>query len=165
MSTTHTFIANDFRPWNTMSDKQKANAVKYNLRTKYSDLPKSNQEQIIKTYEGEEMPDGAKFTKDILKAEDYVKVFQWTVKTDFLEKCPNPETKQTEELFNTFNIAGFVHNETGPALINMVADREEFYMNGKEVDAEMAKKMQHNNQFITKLDKLMTQSDDSVAAD
>lgn len=157
MSTTHTFLAHDFRPWLTLSDKQKTNCDKYNLRTKWVDLDKVAQEQILKTYVDQEKPDGTKFTKKDLINDDHVKVFQWSVKTDFLEKCPEPSKKQTEELFNTFNMSGFVHNEVGPALINMVADMEEFYMNGKEVDAEIAKKLKHNNKFVTKFDKLINE--------
>lgn len=150
MSTTKTFTTFDWRPYSTLSDKQKSNIAKYDVTKTWDELSKPARDLILKVYEKD-------FTPTQLKEDKHVQVFQFSVKTEFLEKCPEPETKQTEELFNTFNIASFVHNETGPALVNMVADRQEFYMNGKEVDAEMAKKMIHNNNFVTKFDKLISE--------
>lgn len=162
MSTTKLFTTYDLRPWTTLSDKQAFNANKYNKKKSWKDLSKGEKDLVLKVYVGMETPNdkhpsGSKFTEGFLKTEYYTNVFKFSIKTELLEKCPNPKEKQVEELFNNFNIAGFVHNEAGPALINMVADREEFYMNGKEVDPEMVKKMKHNSEFVSKFDRLINE--------
>jgi hypothetical protein len=145
MSSTKLFTSFDLRPYKTLSEKQKVNITKYsNLRKTWDSLTPKELE-LIKSIE----------EYNSFHGDDYVNVFQFSVKTEFLEKCPHPENERVESLFNDFNIALFVHNETGPAFINMVANREEFYLNGKQVDEEMAKKMMHNSNFVQKLDTLL----------
>ncbi len=41
---------------------------------------------------------------------------QFTVKNEFLERCPNPNDCDIEQLVS-FNLKNFLHNENGPAVI------------------------------------------------
>jgi hypothetical protein len=54
-----------------------------------------------------------------------------SVKTDFLNKCPNPEEHTAYELFDQFNVSNYLHNTEGPAFIDLGDNEEKYFINGK----------------------------------
>lgn len=81
--------------------------------------------------------------------------FTVTVKTEFCQNSPNYETTHMFDLLNQFDLIKYLHNETGPALIDHKANQSEYFLNGKTVSEEMIKEMQHTQKFNEKLETLL----------
>jgi hypothetical protein len=59
--------------------------------------------------------------------------YEFTVKKEFLQNCPNPETFAAFELFDNHAIYHHFHNTEGPAFTELATNRHEFFINGKYV--------------------------------
>lgn len=80
--------------------------------------------------------------------------FSFTVKSEFLQKCPNPSTQTCYDLFSKFYLLGYIHNPKGPAVINLKTNEDSYWIDGRLIDVdspEDAKKMRHNYEFNKKL--------------
>lgn len=78
-----------------------------------------------------------------------------TVKTEFLKVEPSPEKCEALDLFAEKNIAQYLHNPTGPALVHIPNNHEEFFIDGSACSKEEAERIKHTMGFNTKLDKLL----------
>jgi len=61
---------------------------------------------------------------------------QLSVKSDFLNKCPNPEEYSAFELFDQFCVADYLHNTKGPAFVDLGDNEEKYFINGKPFTKE-----------------------------
>lgn len=77
--------------------------------------------------------------------------FQFTVKGDFLKKCPTPETVETYELMTKYKLNQFLHNPMGPAITRLKDNFVEYWLDGQLVPKEVGEKIAHNASFQTKL--------------
>ena len=77
--------------------------------------------------------------------------FRFTVKDDFLKRCPTPETIDVYELMTKYKLNQSLHNPKGPAITRLKDNHSEYWMDGQMVPKEVAEKMIHNNDFATKL--------------
>lgn len=79
--------------------------------------------------------------------------FIYTVKADFLTKVPNPEECSNHELWDQHAIFQYLHNPSGPALVNTASKdkdgkpKEVFFLNGKKVSDDERDKIIYSNNF------------------
>lgn len=80
------------------------------------------------------------------------KIFQISVKPEYLKICSDPENVDFAKQLVEFQIGKYFHNTNGPAIYNAVKDFSEYYIDGKyqEPDSEVVQKIKHNNQFTAK---------------
>lgn len=74
--------------------------------------------------------------------------FQFTVKKEFVVN--NNPNGSLYDLMITGKMPQFLHNPSGPALINLTTNRKEFYLNGRACDDETRKRIEHNTNFKDK---------------
>lgn len=87
---------------------------------------------------------------------DKLKEFTFTVKSEFLQNCPNPETKTSYELFDDHAIYNFFHNPEGPAMVNLKNGAEEFFINGKYVkEGEERERIKYGKNFKEGFDQAL----------
>lgn len=72
--------------------------------------------------------------------QDSEKVFTFTVKATFLEKCPEPSKYDVITLNKDYHMLTYLHNEVGPAIINHIQKIDEFWLDGKHLVADDPKK-------------------------
>lgn len=90
---------------------------------------------------------------------------RFTVMTDFLRYCSNPEGESAYNLMNMYKMKKFLHNEDGPAIIrlfNLTAprkDREEYWIKGKKIPYEEGEKMLSDIKFNNKLESMVNDTD------
>lgn len=85
------------------------------------------------------------------------KRFQFTVKSEFLQDCPNPEEQEAYDLLVKYKINQYLHNPTGPAVIRHKDNFSEYFINGQRASDEVAEKIAHNSSFSKKLGDLVTE--------
>jgi hypothetical protein len=56
--------------------------------------------------------------------------YTFTVLKRFLQRCPSPEKLKMEDLYNDHGLWAYFHNETGPALIRHLDNKQEHYICG-----------------------------------
>lgn len=87
--------------------------------------------------------------------------YTFTVKAEFLQNCSTPEKFTTAELMTKYRMRDSLHNPAGPAVVFHENTRQpgllQFYINGKELIGEDAKKMEHNYKFKGKLSDIVNQ--------
>lgn len=72
--------------------------------------------------------------------------YQFTVKIEFMKKVDVTEWS-VYELMSKFQMANYLHNSIGPAIIHLDTGHQEFWLNGKQVSEETASKMRHTISF------------------
>lgn len=77
--------------------------------------------------------------------------FQFTVKTEFLNRCYRPNDYDTYTLNNTYYITKWLHNPSGPAVVDTVNKTQQWWINGKLIPQEEAERMMHRLKFNDKL--------------
>ena len=87
--------------------------------------------------------------------------FTLTVKSEFLEKCPEPEKLSPSKLNSEFYMVKYLHNPSGPAIIRHDEAAKkckngpiEYWMDGVCLNVEnieLAEKIKHNHLFNAKL--------------
>lgn len=86
---------------------------------------------------------------------DKKKRFQFTVKKDFLEKCPNPETIADPELFTEYKINLYLHNEKGPAVTRMKDGFVLYWIEGKMLTKEEGERIAHIHDYTTRFNDMI----------
>lgn len=92
--------------------------------------------------------------------QDVEKKYTLTVKSEFLQDCPNPSELTHQDLNIKHNMFKHFHNENGPAIVRHRDNREEYWLNGVclHTDPEVApgtlEKLLHKIQFNKKLESL-----------
>ena len=92
-------------------------------------------------------------------------LFEFTVKKEFLEKCPNPSEHDLEALTVTFSHQKFLHNPAGSAVnyleklpkevkeklnsIDETSGLKAYWLDGTLLKGEERKKFIHDTQFHT----------------
>jgi hypothetical protein len=76
---------------------------------------------------------------------------EFTVKTAFKEKCPDPEKHKIYELMTTFKLNQYLHNPAGPAMVRLKDNRQEYWIDGQILTQEQGAKLCHNFNFKNKL--------------
>ena len=61
---------------------------------------------------------------------------QVTVKSDFLIKCPDPESIDMFTLINDFNLFDYLHNTEGPAFVGAMSSIKLWAVHGQVFDDE-----------------------------
>lgn len=104
-------------------------------------------------------------------------LFTFTVKKEFLDKCPNPNEHDLESLTTNYEFNKFLHNPMGPAVIYEVKIPQEvrdallkneaiglvedkvvaYWLNGNLMSGEELKKLKHDTEFGDKFDKMLAQ--------
>lgn len=79
------------------------------------------------------------------------KRFKFTVKAEFRTRCSNAHEMDVYDLMTKHQLASFLHNPGGPAIIHNVDGIMEYWLNGKKVSKEEGEKMAHNFQFNNEL--------------
>lgn len=77
------------------------------------------------------------------------KKFEFTVKSEFLEKCPNPTEHSQYDLMTKFKANQFLHNPHGAAIHRLKDGFKDYWIDGNHATAEEAKKIEHGAQFKT----------------
>jgi hypothetical protein len=77
--------------------------------------------------------------------------FLLTVKSEFRNKCPNPEKLDTYELMTRYRLNQFLHNPVGPAIVRLKDNYIEYWLEGQKVSEEVGKRIAHNQEFASKL--------------
>lgn len=77
--------------------------------------------------------------------------FVFTVKSEFLQECPNPEQFSSYELITEKKLLPNLHNPVGPAIHALVKDIKEYWLNGNKLSDEEGKDMEHKAQFNKEL--------------
>ena len=85
--------------------------------------------------------------------QDSKKNFTFTVKGEFLTKCPNPEEYDSYDLITKFGLPAYIHNPSGPAvhLHHLGPEGLEYWINGKQLSKEEGAKIAHDHNFNNKL--------------
>lgn len=80
-------------------------------------------------------------------------------KSEFAKLNPNYETMNTIDLFKSTDIQKFLHNPNGPAIIDVLNNKQTYFLDGNLIaeDTEEYKKIKHNEQFNGKMDKLLAE--------
>jgi hypothetical protein len=76
--------------------------------------------------------------------------FQFTIKDSFLKKT-NPAEHDVYDLMTQHQMAEYLHNPVGPAIVVFNTTHEEYWLNGKRLDAANAEKIKHDFQFNNKV--------------
>jgi hypothetical protein len=87
------------------------------------------------------------------------KKFEFTVKSEFYDQVPNPEEFPAYDIMVEKQVHNFLHNPNGPAIVQLETKEEAYFLDGKEVSEEEAKKIKHAGQFNDRLDDLISQKD------
>lgn len=88
---------------------------------------------------------------EISKFQSGDKRFIFTVKSEFLTKCPDYATVNTYELMTKYKLNQYLHNPTGPAIHRVKDDWLEYWIDGQIVSKEVGEKIAHTHQFNEKL--------------
>lgn len=89
------------------------------------------------------------------------KEVQFAVKTEFLKKCNNPQDFDAYNLLTKYQLAKFLHNPGGPAIVLLKSpEKAEYWLDGKKLSEEEGRKMAHNHEFNDRFVKTLT--NDSV---
>ena len=86
------------------------------------------------------------------------KELTFVVKSEFLQVInADPKDVKWEDIFLKFQMAQYVHNENGPAVISHVANGyKEYWLHGKRVtDPEQIKRIEHNQEFNNKFEEFL----------
>lgn len=85
----------------------------------------------------------------------------YTVKKEFLNVCSNPHEKTEAELLGDFNLPKYLHNTNGPAIVdplNLVEkNKEQFWIDGKRLKEEYAKKIKLGQAFDKEMETFLTE--------
>jgi hypothetical protein len=74
--------------------------------------------------------------------------FQFTVKLEFTRKvCSRPTEYDNYDLITLFKINRYLHNTSGPAIIDTVTKNISWWLNGNKLSKEDAERMVHNSKF------------------
>ena len=76
--------------------------------------------------------------------------FQFTVKGDFIKKC-DPNEFDVYDLMTKHQMASYLHNPAGPAIVHLHTGMTQYFVNGKQLNKEDAKKIEHSYKFNNKL--------------
>lgn len=79
------------------------------------------------------------------------KDFTLTVKGEFLKNCPEPDKVKLVDLLTTHRATQYFHNPTGPAIIRHTDNHQEYWIDGRKVNDEEAKRISHTHKFNGKL--------------
>lgn len=85
--------------------------------------------------------------------------FTMTVKSEFLTRCPNPETLTVYELMTKHKINIYFHNPKGPANIRKKDGYVEYWLDGQVLSKEEGAKIAHNHQFTEKLQDVINDTE------
>lgn len=99
-----------------------------------------------------------KTISDNYKFIDLDKVFELSVKKEFLAEIPDsPEKIPMYDLLEKYHIYKWFHNTTGPAIKNLkIPQHEEYFINGQQIsDEQEIAKLKHTNQFNDGFDKML----------
>lgn len=77
--------------------------------------------------------------------------YQITVKGSFLQRCRTPSDWDTYDLNNQFGMAKFIHNPSGPAIIDFEHNLVQYWLDGKHLTREEGEKIAHQFHFNNKL--------------
>lgn len=77
--------------------------------------------------------------------------YSFTVKTEFLKKCPDYLTMPTFDLMTKFKMNQFLHNTSGPAAVRLKDGRVDYWVEGQIVSPEIGERMAHNYAFGNKI--------------
>ena len=90
------------------------------------------------------------------------KIFEFTIKSEFLEKVAEPTTISTLDLMTNHRMVKYLHNPFGPAIKVLTNGYEEFWLEGKRVSAEVAEKIKHNTLFTEEFNKMLDSDDENA---
>ena len=79
----------------------------------------------------------------------------FTIKSEFVETCPEFKTTPTKELVEKHNIFKFFHNPNGPSVTDHKTNTITYFLNGHLVEGEELEKIKHREQFNGKMDKVL----------
>lgn len=82
--------------------------------------------------------------------------FIFTVKSDFLAKCPDYAKIDTYELMTKYKLNQYLHNPTGPAIQRLKDGFIEYWIDGQVVPKEVGAKIAHTHQFNEKLTSVIS---------
>lgn len=105
-------------------------------------------------------------------------LFIFTVKKEFLEKCPNPSQVGIEELVTKHDFKNFLHNPTGPAVRygqkipnevreallknesvkNVDGNPGTYWLNGQLLTGAELEKLKHDVEFGDKFEDMLSQA-------
>jgi hypothetical protein len=51
------------------------------------------------------------------------------------------------ELVNDHHLIQYLHNEVGPAMENLLTGRNEYFLNGEQIEKEKVERIKHNKHF------------------
>lgn len=88
---------------------------------------------------------------DIHSFESQDKRFIFHVKREFLQECAKPHTIDTYDLMTKYKMNQYLHNTTGPAIIRIKDNYQEYWIDGQVVPKELGEKMSHDEEFSNKL--------------
>lgn len=78
--------------------------------------------------------------------------FTYTVKGEFQKKGVHG-TADSLDLMVQHEMANFLHNPVGPAIVHIKSGECEYWLNGKQLDEAESKKIEHDCKFNDKFDK------------
>jgi hypothetical protein len=78
--------------------------------------------------------------------------FRFTIKSEFVKRVPNYLELEVINLLQDQQMGKSLHNPVGPALVALTPLKdgtihEQYWLDGKRLDEETAKKIQHNMNF------------------
>lgn len=87
----------------------------------------------------------------------------YTVKKEFLNVCAEPHKKHVVDLLGEFNLPKYLHNTNGPAIVDLThsipENREQYWIDGKRLKEEYAKKIKLGQQFDNEMETFLTEGD------
>lgn len=73
--------------------------------------------------------------------------YKFTVKGDFLKKCPEPVKENVYDLMTKYKLNQYLHNPGGPAILRLADGHSDYWIDGVVVTKEEALKIQHSFDF------------------
>jgi hypothetical protein len=82
-------------------------------------------------------------------------VFEIAVKSEFLKIIPDPEKHPLDKLMSDNNLANYLHNPHGPAILVLRSGYGEYWLDGKKCDEAQTERIKHNVNFHDKLENIL----------
>ena len=89
------------------------------------------------------------------------KIFQTTIKSEFLKIIAKPETVPYEQLMTEHGMSQYLHNPHGPAVKVLRNNYEEYWLDGKKVSEEVEAKIKHNIKFHGELEDILNKPENT----
>lgn len=81
--------------------------------------------------------------------------FQFTIKSKFLDRYGiDPKTERVYILMTQYNLKDYLHNQEGPAIIDLNTRQESYYIDGKFVNPNDGTKLSQKFNFNKKLTRM-----------